>query len=305
MGSGRQIEDRKSAEERLPFAAQLQATLNVIPAYTWYAAPSGALTFVNERIADSLGLPKDHPLRSGNPTGAAWDSHLHFVHPDEHEEARKIWSTCVRTVRAGEFSFRVRDAEGGYRWFLSVVEPLRASDGTVLHWVGVNLDIEDRKRAEQRLGRSKAYLSEAQRLSRTGSFGWDVSSGEIYWSEETFRIFELDPKTKITIDLIVERTHPDDRAAVQQLIERASRERAEFHLEYRLLMPDGSTKYLHVVSRPSIDDGRDSEDTGVDDIYRRQILELFIGIKWRRAEFESREIHGADEDRTIDRRRSI
>jgi PAS domain S-box-containing protein len=110
--------------------------------------------------------------------------------------------------------------------------------------------------------RSEAYLSEAQKLSHTGSFGWDVSSGEIYWSEETFRIFELDPKTKITIDLIVERTHPDDRAAVLQLIERASRERTELHIEHRLLMPNGSTKYLLVVSRPSIDDRRDSEFVG-------------------------------------------
>ncbi len=262
VGSGRQTEGRKSAEERLPFEAQLQATLNVIPACTFYALPSGALTFVNERTADYLGLPKDHPLRFGKSKGAAWDSHLHFVHPHELGEARKVWSTCLRTGRSGECSLRVRDGKGEYRWFLSRAEPLRASDGTLLYWVGVNLDIEDRKRAEEELRRSEAYLSEAQRLSQTGSFGWDVSSGEIDWSEETFRIFELDPKTKITIDLIVELTHPDDRAAVQQLIERASRERTEFHIEHRLLMPNGSTKYLRVVSRPSIDDGRDSEFVG-------------------------------------------
>ena len=180
VGSGRQIEDRKSAEERLPFEAQLQATLNVIPAYAFYALPSGALTFVNDRIADYLGLPNDHPLRFGIDTGAAWDSHIPLLHPDDHEESRRVWSTCLRTGEPGEISFRVCNAEGGYRWFLSVVEPLRASDGTLLYWVGVNLDIEDRKRAEQRVGRSKAYLSEAQRLSHTGSFGWDVSSGEIY-----------------------------------------------------------------------------------------------------------------------------
>src|SRR6266496_1701440 len=262
LGSGRQIEDLTSAEERLPFEAQLQATLNVIPAYAFYALPSGALTFVNDRIADYLGLPNDHPLRFGIDTGAAWESHIPLLHPDDHEESRRVWSTCLRTGEPGEISFRVCNAEGGYRWFLSVVEPLRASDGTLLYWVGVNLDIEDRKRAEQRVGRSKAYLSEAQRLSHTGSFGWDVSRGEIYWSEETFRIFELDPKTKITIDLIVERTHPDDRAAVQQLIERASRERTEFALEHRLLMPDGSIKYLRVVGRPSTDEARRSEFVG-------------------------------------------
>jgi PAS domain S-box-containing protein len=62
--------------------AQLRATLNMIPAYTWYALPSGALTFVNERTADYLGLPKDHPLRSGVDTGAEWDAHIPFLHPD-------------------------------------------------------------------------------------------------------------------------------------------------------------------------------------------------------------------------------
>src|SRR5258706_10335150 len=274
VGSGRQTEGRKSAEERLPFEAQLQATLNVIPACTFYALPSGALTFVNERTADYLGLPKDHPLRFGKSKGAAWDSHLHFVHPHELGEARKVWSTCLRTGRSGECSLRVRDGKGEYRWFLSRAEPLRASDGTLLYWVGVNLDIEDRKRAEEELRRSEAYLSEAQKLSYTGSFGWDVLSGEIYWSDETFRIFELDPKTEITTELIVQRTHPDDRQAVQQLIERASSERTEFALEHRLLMPDGSVKYLRVVGRPLQEEGRRSEFVGgVTDITERKRAE--------------------------------
>src|SRR6266498_5414628 len=87
-------------------------------------------------------------------------------------------------------------------------------------------------------------------------------SREINWSEETFRIFELDPKTEITTELIVQRTHPDDRQSVQQLIERASSERTEFALEHRLLMPDGSIKYVHVVGHPSPDERRRSEFVG-------------------------------------------
>ena len=84
---------------------QLQATLSVIPAYTWYADPSGALTFVNERLSDYLGLPKDHPLRSGIATGASWDSHISLLHPDDQEESRRVWSTCLRTGCAGELRF--------------------------------------------------------------------------------------------------------------------------------------------------------------------------------------------------------
>src|SRR4030095_7450266 len=166
-GSSVDIDDRKRAEYKLDeqqseirqileltpqrLEAQLRATLNVIPAYTWYAPPSGALTFVNERCADYLGLPKDNPLRFGIDTGAAWDSHILLLHPDDHEESRRVWSTCLNTGSAGEISFRVRNAEGGYRWFLSRVEAIRAKDGALLYWVGLNLDIEERKQAEKHI----------------------------------------------------------------------------------------------------------------------------------------------------------
>jgi PAS domain S-box-containing protein len=112
------------------------------------------------------------------------------------------------------------------------------------------------------LQRREIYLAEAQRLSHTGSFGWDVSSGEIYWSPETFRIFEYEPRAKATIDLVVQRIHPEDRLVVQQLIERVSRERTEFDFEHRLLMPDGSVKYLHVVGHPSTDESGRFEFVG-------------------------------------------
>ncbi len=147
-----------AAQKRPELEEQLRATLNVIPAYTWYADPSGALTFVNERHADYLGLPKDHPLRFGVDVGAEWDSHLPLLHPDDHAEMRRAWSHTLRTGCAGEVSFRARNAEGGYRWFLSRVEPLRASDGTLLYWIGVTLDIDDAKRAEDALRKSEREL---------------------------------------------------------------------------------------------------------------------------------------------------
>src|ERR1700692_1643596 len=131
--------------------AQLQATLDMTPPFTWYAAPSGALLFVNSRSADYLGLPKDHQLRVGTDTGAAWGSHIPLLHPDDHEETRRVWSDCLKTGCPGEVSFRVRNAEGNYRWFLSRAEPRRGNDGAPLYWIGINFDIEERKRAEQEL----------------------------------------------------------------------------------------------------------------------------------------------------------
>lgn len=109
-------------------------------------------------------------------------------------------------------------------------------------------DMESRRRVEEALRRSEAYLSDAQGLSQTGSFGWRVLTGEIIWSAETFRIFQYAPTEKPTLERIIERVHPEDAPAVRQTIERASREGKDFEHRYRLLMPDGSVKYLHVVA---------------------------------------------------------
>jgi len=139
-----------------PYIKQLQATLNAVPAHTWYATAAGGLTFVNKRVADYLGLPNDHPLRLGIDVDAPWDAHIPLLHPDDHEEARQVWSSWLHTGKLGGMSFRVRSAEGDYRWFFSRCEPLWASDGTLLLWVGVNLDIEDLKSTEKALRESEA-----------------------------------------------------------------------------------------------------------------------------------------------------
>jgi len=149
---------RSGPEDNVELAAQLQAILNVLPAYTWYAAPSGALTFVNKRTADYLGVPKDHPLRSGIDVGAQLGDWVPLLHPDDQEEARKYMSNLLRTGEGGEHSYRVRSAQGDYHWFLTRIEPLRASDGTLLLWVGATLDIEELKCAEQALRENEYKL---------------------------------------------------------------------------------------------------------------------------------------------------
>ena len=117
----------------------------------------------------------------------------------------------------------------------------------------------ERRQAEEALQRSEVYLSEAQRLSHTGSFGWRVASGEIYWSEETYRIFGLELTIRPTLDLALERIHPEDRRLVQEVIQSASQSENDFDFEHRLLMPDGSVKYVRAV-------GHRSPNTGSDDV---------------------------------------
>src|SRR5882762_6732488 len=107
-----------------------------------------------------------------------------------------------------------------------------------------------RERAEQR---QEAYWAEAQRLSHTGSFGWNISTREIVWSEETFRIFQYDRATQPTVEAVLQRVHPQDAALVTQAVERAAREKQDFELEYRLVMPDGLVKHVHVVAHASGD----------------------------------------------------
>jgi PAS domain S-box-containing protein len=115
---------------------------------------------------------------------------------------------------------------------------------------------------EEKLHQSEAYLSEAQRLSHTGSFGWSFATGDIIWSEESFRIFQYDRTTKPTTELILQRVHPDDAAFVQQTIERASQDGKDFEHEFRLLMPDGAVKHLHVVARAERDKSGELEFVG-------------------------------------------
>ena len=107
---------------------------------------------------------------------------------------------------------------------------------------------------EKKLQQSEAYLSEAQRLSHTGSFGWRVSTGDMIWSEETFRIFQCDRTTNPTVEVVLQRVHPEDAALVKQTIERASHDGKDFDHEYRLVMPDRSVKYVHVVAHSLSDE---------------------------------------------------
>src|ERR1700754_2160874 len=134
----------------------------------------------------------------------------------------------------------------------------------------------------QELGRYEAYLAEAQRLSHTGSFGWKPGSGENVWSDETYRIFEYDPAEKITLDMIMERIHPEDRNLVFEIVERASTSGGAIDCEYRLLFPDDRVKYLRVLARPVGTASDDLEFAGaIIDITEAKLTEERIRLRER------------------------
>src|SRR5580700_10678476 len=99
------------------------------------------------------------------------------------------------------------------------------------------------------LQRSEAFLAQGQSISKTGSFGWNVASGEIYYSEETYNIVEYDRAVDLTFDRAFARIHPDDRDFVQRTLDRATQERKGFDVELRFLMADGRVKHAHVIAR--------------------------------------------------------
>jgi PAS domain S-box-containing protein len=243
----------KKADVQPGFMAQVQAILNVIPAYTWYAAPSGALTFVNKRTANYLGLPEDHPLCFGIDIGAQWDDWVPMLHLDDREDARKYWSSRLRTGEGGELSYRVRSAQGDCRWFLTRMEPLRASDGTLLLWVGATLDIEELMRAQE-------ALRESERSARSAIdgiaalFAILAPNGE----PETVncqlvnyfgRSFE-ELKNWGTTDAV----HPEDLSLVLELNKRGLASGLPFSFELRLRRFDGEYRWFETRVIPIRDD---------------------------------------------------
>jgi PAS domain S-box-containing protein len=277
----------RASEEYSSLKAQLRAAADAIPGHVWYATPSGALVFINSKSADYLGLPKDHPLRFGIDLGGEWDSHIPLLHPDDHEETRKVWSNCLRDGSAGEVTFRVRNTEGEYRWFLSRAEPLRASDGTLVCWIGLNFDIDEQKRAEGELRRSQAHLADAQRLSHTGNAGMEAGTNRMFWSEEAARIYGYAPETEPTPDLILQRVHPDDFDLVKNVLETAGRAGTDLDFEHRLLMPDGSIKHIHSLAHSIKDtDGTEESVGAIMDITERRVAEQ----RFKQQEMELRQV---------------
>lgn len=154
--------------------------------------------------------------------------------------------TAARDGRYESEGRRVRK-DGTEFWAAVIIDAIRDDTGKLIGFAKIARDVTERKAAEDTRRRSQAaYLAEAQRLSHTGSFGWDLATDDVTWSDETFRIFGYDPTTKPSMALALQRVHPDDAAHVREVLEQARNSRQEFDLERRLVMPDGAVKTVHV-----------------------------------------------------------
>lgn len=256
----------------------VQVLVDSIPSLIHTARPDGHLDYFNRRWLEYLGVTLDQ-VAGWNWTG--------FIHPEDVDGIVAQWRACLASGENFEYETRVRKANGDYRWMFHRKVPLRDANGSIVKWYGSSMDIGERKTAEEALRNSEAYLTEAQRISHTGSFGWKVSTEEIFWSAETFRIFQCDPETKPTRELILSRIHRDDLDLVREQIERASRDGDGFDFEHRLQLPEGSVRHVRVTANVLQDDASNLEFVGaITDVTEQRRAEAVI----REQEAELRQI---------------
>lgn len=259
------IDDRKRAEQALAESERnLQLIVDATPALIWSANAEGEAISFNRHYVEYVGRSID-ALRHGGWVSA--------VHPQDVDAMLALWRLLLREGIAGHAEARLRRQDGVYRWFLFQVQPLRDQNGTIVRWHGVNIDIEDRRQAEEELRRSEAFLAQGEAVSETGSFLWDLQTNDIRWSQQLYRIFEWDFGSRVTLERIGGLVHPDDIPNMEDMVRRAQ---AGLDSEYvhRLLFPDGEIKHLHFVAKSVRDrDGRHIYIGSVQNITKRKQVE--------------------------------
>jgi PAS domain S-box-containing protein len=271
FGTNTDIDDRRRAEEALRSnELNLRQMTETIPEMLWSATPEGAIDYCNARFLNYTGFSAKEVLDDG------WQK---TIHPDDAGRVASVWMSSVTT--GAPYRVEVRTfhcADRTYRWCAVSALPLLDRQGHILKWHGTIVDVHDWKQAQEKLRRSEAFLVEAQHLSSTGSFSWRVATDEIIWSEQLYRIYELEAGVPVTLELIRTRVHPEDITLYEKMVGQARNGADDFEWQYRLMMPDRSIKYLHAVARATRDqDGGLEYIAAVQDVTDRRLSEEALG----------------------------
>jgi len=267
--------ERTSSEEALKRnELELKLIVDTIPTFIQVARPDGTVLSVNQAALDYYGVTLEDVQQE--------DFRFRYYHPDDAERLREQRTEALKRPVQFEYEQRALGKDGQYRWFLFRYNPLLDAQGRIERWYATAFDIEDRKVAEDHLRRSEAFLAEAQHLSSIGSFAWRPSTDEVTWSEQLYRIYEFDVDVPVTLDLIRTRVHPDDISLLEKMkmVDQAHAGAEGFEWQYRLLMPDGSIKYMHAIAHATRDqDGKMEYIAAVRDVTaRRMSEEKFRGL---------------------------
>ncbi len=235
-------------------ALELSHLIDALPGLVWTALPDGRAEFLNQPWCEYTGLSLDQAI------GFGWQS---AIHPQDVVLVLERWRSFLESGQPGEVQARLRRHDGKYRRFLLSAAPITDKSGRIVKWCGINTDIEDRLKAEEavhaqenlkaseaELRRAYAHFTVAQRLSATGSFISDLVADDHTWSEELYRIFELDPATKPTVQTVRDLVYPEDLQLYDAMIERGIAGH-DVDFEFRIIGPRGNVKYLRGAARVS------------------------------------------------------
>jgi len=235
------IDDRKKAEEASRSNERnLKLMINAIPAFIHVLRPDGSVLDVNQAVLEYIGITLEDAQRE--------DYHARFFHAEDSARLREQRRQGLAGVEPFEEERRVLRKDGRYRWFLVRYSPLLDDQGRVDRWYAVAFDIEDRKRAEAQVEQAYLRLAEAQRLSRTGSFITDLLADEHHWSDEAFRIFEVDPATKVTVQMVRDRVHAEDLPSFDAVIARGMTG-TDVDFDFRIVTARGAVKHVRGMAR--------------------------------------------------------
>jgi PAS domain S-box-containing protein len=241
---------RRLAEETLrqseTYLAEAQR-LSQTGSWAWNPA-TGENTYGSEECLRLLGFDPAGPL-------PRFEEFFQRIHPADQAASRERFEKAIRDKADFEFGYRIVHPENGVRDIHVVGHAVLDRSGELHEFVGTAIDITERKRAEQTLRQSEAYLAEAQRLSQTGSWAWTPATGDIrYWSEECYRVLGFDPLGPLPrFETFFQRIHPDDQVGMKEQFEKAIRERANFELYYRVVHPGKGIRDIHAVGHAVLD----------------------------------------------------